>query len=312
MNMNKVKSPIVAIAISVVVCVVVILAIYNVVKPVSVVEAKTSISAGTVLTEDLVEIKTVPSGGLPTDYYAKVADVLGKAVAVSRAAGDFITTSILSDTATAGVPSELEAGHVAIAINVDRASAVAGILRSGQTVTIIGLLSPDVLQNTSVSGSFETGQTMIDATSQDVTTSDVTTSYGATPTPEPTKVQGPLGRVTITGVRVLMVPQNFQYQEVPASSDQSTLFANQQATSEDSGVIVLDVPNAVVEIAPGYKVNPATLIAALDKYGSIYLALESSAPVEATPDGSANLTINLAELYQTINQSTGLEATPTK
>lgn len=309
--MNKVKSPIVAIVISLVVCIAVIVAIYSIVKPVSVVEAKAAISAGTVLTQDLIEVKTVPSGGLPADYYSNIADVIGKTVAVSRAAGDYITTTILSETASAGVPSELEPGHVAIAIHVDRASAVAGILRSGQTVTIIGLLSPDVLQNSSVSGSFETGQTVISANSQEVTTADLTTSSNPTPTPEPTKIVGPLARITITGIRILMVPQDFQYQEVPANADQQTLFANQQATSNDSSVIVLDVPNTAVEITPGYKVNPATLIAALDKYGSIYLALESSAAVEATPGGSANLTINLAELYKIINESTGLEPTPT-
>ena len=169
--MSKVKSPIVAIVISLGVCIAVIVAIYSIVKPVSVVEAKVAISAGTVLTQDLIEVKTVPSGGLPADYYANIADVIGKTVAVSRAAGDFITTSILSETASAGVPSELEPGHVAIAIHVDRAKAVAGILRSGQTVTIIGHL-PDVLQNSSISGSFETGQTIIDTSSQEVTTAD--------------------------------------------------------------------------------------------------------------------------------------------
>lgn len=309
--MSKVKSPIVAIVISLGVCIAVIVAIYSIVKPVSVVEAKVAISAGTVLTQDLIEVKTVPSGGLPADYYANIADVIGKTVAVSRAAGDFITTSILSETASAGVPSELEPGHVAIAIHVDRAKAVAGILRSGQTVTIIGLLAPDVLQNSSISGSFETGQTIIDTSSQEVTTADLTTSSHPTPTPEPTKSVGPLARITLTGIRILMVPQDFQYQEIPANADQQTLFANQQATSNNASVIVLNVPNTAVEIAPGYKVNPATLIAALDQYGSITLALESSVAVEAPPDGSANLTLNLAELYQTLNKNTGLEPTPT-
>jgi len=301
--MKKGRSPIVYIAICLGFGVLVSVFIYSYMKPTTVVEAKVSISAGTILSADLVDLKTVPAGGLPTGYFKNINDVVGKTIAVSRATGDYITSDVLTDSASAGVPSQLEAGHVAIAVDVNRASAVGGILREGQTVTIIGLLTPDVLSNSNsgLSASQVNGQTVISDTPEAVVTSVITYGSG-TPTPEPTQVLGPIGRITITGIRILMVPQDFQYQEIAAGTDQQTMFANDQATSKDTSIIVLDVPDTNIEIAHGYFVNPATLIAALDKYGSIYLALESSSLSTPESSTSANLTINLADLYNTINQ----------
>jgi Flp pilus assembly protein CpaB len=308
--MKKGRSPIVYIAICLGFGVLVSVFIYSYMKPTTVVEAKESISAGTILSADLVDIKTVPGSGLPSDIFKNINDVVGKTIAVSRAPGDYITSDVLTDSTSAGVPSQLEAGHVAISIDVNRASAVGGILREGQTVTIIGLLTPDVLSTTSsaISASEVNGQTAISETPEAVVSSVIT--YSGTPTPEPTQVLGPIGRIAITGIRILMVPQDFQYQEIASGTDQQTMFANEQATNKDTSIIVLDVPNTKVEIAPGYFVNPATLIAALDKYGSIYLALESSSISTPNASSGAELTINLADLYNTINKNT--EPTPTK
>lgn len=293
----KKRSPILIIVIAVVLGLAVIIFLQTTVKPTAVVVAKVAIAPGTTLTEDLVEVRTVPAGGLPAGTFASVDQVVGKSIAVARTAGDYITEAILGDTASAGVPSELDAGHVAISIDVDKASAVAGILRAGQTVTLIGMISPDVLsQNNSLA----------DTTVQSITTDDGSVSMiqnsmvTATPTAEP--VLGPIGKITITGVKVLLVPQNFQYQEISSSSaDQEELLASSQSTSQDTSVIVLDVPTTPVEIAPGVKVNPVTLIAALNDYGKIYLALESSTGTSVSTD--ENLTLNLAEFYNLINDS---------
>jgi hypothetical protein len=74
---------------------------------------------------------------------------------------------------------------------------------------------------------------------------------------------------------------------------------------------VLDIPTTPVEISAGVFVNPATLIAALDKYGAIYLALESATGTSVSAEN--NLTINLAELYNLINTNTNsMGAAPTK
>ncbi|HNT55869.1 MAG TPA: hypothetical protein PKG95_14225, partial [Anaerolineaceae bacterium] len=127
-----------------------------------------------------------------------------------------------------------------------------------------------------------------------------------TPTPTPEPPLGPLGRLVISGVRVLMVPQNFQYQEIPAGASQEELFASSAATNRSEGVIVLDVPTTPVSLAPGVVVNPATLIAALDRFGGLHLALEPGAGLET----GEVLTLNLASLYQVLNQGAGQVPTP--
>jgi len=303
--MQKKRSPIIPVVIAVVIGLAVMFLLRTVIQPTPVVVAKSVIAPGTALTADLVEIRTLPAGGIPADAFATIEEVVGKSVVVGRTTGDYIVASILGDNVSAGIPSELAEGHVAIAINVDKSSGVAGILRAGQTVTVIGLLTPDVLQN---QNGIATAAQAIITNDGSVSTVEGIPSYGATPTPAP--ALGPLGRVTITGVKILLVPQTFQYAEIPAGANQEEMFASQATTSEDKSVIVLDIPTTPVEISAGVFVNPATLIAALDKYGSIYLALESSTGTSVAADN--NLTINLAELYNLINTSANTSATPTK
>lgn len=298
----KKRSPIIPIVLAVVIGLAVMVFLNSTVKPTPVVVAKVAIAPGTVLSAELVEIRTLPAGGVPTGAFSTLEEVVGKSLAVARAEGDVIMASVLGDNVAAGIPSQLEPGHVAIAVNVDRASAVAGMLRAGQTVTIIGMLTPDVLS--SQTGLADAYQTII----TDDGSVDMIQNGILTPTPTPAPVLGPLGRITITGVRVLLVPQNFQYQEVADTTNQEELFASEALSSEDESVIVLDVPTTPIEISPGVYVNAATLIATLNEYGIIYLALESSAvSTETAVIAENNLTINLAELYNLINEQSAIK-----
>jgi len=63
--------------------------------------------------------------------------------------------------------------------------------------------------------------------------------------------------------------------------------------------------------APGGVVNPATLIAALDQFGVVYLALEPSSGLVVAEEDI--LTLNLASLYKSINGNNQVSAavTPT-
>jgi Flp pilus assembly protein CpaB len=142
---SKKRSPIAAIVLAVVIGLLVIALLNGVVRPTQVVIAKAPIAAGTVLTDQLVELRTIPMGARPSDAFSKVEEVTGKILAVGRAPGDLVVGSGLGEIAGGGIPAELPEGHVALAIHVDLASGVAGLLRPGQTVTIIGMLSPDVL-----------------------------------------------------------------------------------------------------------------------------------------------------------------------
>ena len=100
-----------------------------------------------------------------------------------------------------------------------------------------------------------------------------------------------------------MVPQSFRYAELPSTSTQDQLFASARTVSaaQDGSVIVLDVPAAPVELVPGLQVNPTTLIVALSQYGSLYLSLEPAGGFQAPPI----LTLNLADLYDAMNDNTG-------
>ena len=307
--MDKKRSPVVPIVLAVVIGLLTILLLNGVIRPTSVVVAKVAIAPGTLLTADLVEVRTVPAGGRPADSFKAVEEVSGQMLAVQRAAGDVITASVLGDNAQAGIPAQLEPGHVAIAVNVDRSSGVAGLLRPGQTVTIIGLLTPDILSAQSSLATLLRQPSVI--VGEDVSVAGGPTATPTlTPTPEP--IVGPLGRIAISGVRVLMVPQSFQYQEVPAGASQEEMFATSSTMSDESGAIVLDVPTTPLELAPGVFVNPATLIAALDRFGGVYLALEPGSGLAMEDEDI--LTLNLAGLYKAINNrhnQMGGAATPT-
>ncbi len=295
---SKKRSPIAAIVLAVVIGLLVIALLNGVIRPTQVVVAKVAIAPGTLLTDQLVELRTIPMGAKPADAIAKIEEVNGKMLAVGRAPGDLIVTSVLGEIAGAGIPAELPEGHVALAIHVDLASGVAGLLRPGQTVTVIGMISPDILKTSSTS--------VFTAPISEFTSPVVSLTPGvsATPTPTPTPAPpaSPLARLVITGVRVLMVPQSFRYEEIPAGASEEELFssARTSVSAQEGSVIVLDVPTGLVEVTPGFKVDPATLLAALDQYGIIHLALEPTSGLEL--DVADVITLNLGELYNEMNE----------
>ncbi len=296
---TKKRSPFTAIVLAVIIGLLVIALLNGVVRPTQVVVARVSIAPGTLLTKELVELRTIPAGAKPADALSKVEDADGKMVAVGRAPGDLIVQSVLGEVAGAGMPAELSEGHVAMAIHVDLSSGVAGLLRAGQTVTVIGMLSPDLIMENAV--------TVLPAPISEFTSPSLTAvapflpTATPTPTPTPAPPAAPLARLAITGLKVLMVPQPFRYEEIPAGASQEELFSSARTnmSSQESSVIVLDVPTQQVEVTPGLKVDPPTLLAALDKYGSIHLALESAKGLDL--DVSDVLTLNLGDLYEEMN-----------
>ena len=145
--MEKRRSPWIPIILAVVIGLMVIVLLNNVLRPVSVVVAKAPIAPGTRLTAELLELRTIPAQSRPRDAFARIEEVQDRIVAIGRAPGDYIVASALGETAQAGIPANLPADHLAIAVRVDLATGLAGLLREGQTVTLIGMLSPEVLQS---------------------------------------------------------------------------------------------------------------------------------------------------------------------
>ena len=272
----------------------VVVLLNGVIRPVPVVVAKVQIGPGTRLTSELIEVRSIPAQARPRGAFGRMEEVVGRLVAVARAPGDLITEAVLGESAQAGLPAQLSEGHVALAVHVDMASGVAGLLRPGQLVSVIGVLSPEALGNLrtlEVVPVLQTGPhpTLLPGT--------------PTPTPRPTATPeppiAPLARIAICGLRVLMVPQGFRYEEMPGSTSEEELFASARTTmaSQQGSVIVLEVPTAPVEIMPGLRVNPATLIAALDRYGAVVLVLEPAAGLQ----DEEMLTLNLGDLYEAMN-----------
>jgi Flp pilus assembly protein CpaB len=296
---NKKRSPITVIVFAVLIGFLVIALLNGTIRPTQVLVAKTSLAPGTILTSDLVEMRSIPAGGVPNDALRSMDALAGKMLTVGRASGDFITTSVLGETAASGIPSQLEPGHVALAVKVKLDSGVAGLLREGQTVAVIGMLTPEVVQNAASTNVLSPAITLPAAGDSLATPASADgASPSATATPAPKDIQAPLARIAITGIKVLLVPQTFRYQELPPnSSSNEQMFASSMSSSSES-VIVLDLPTAPVEVSPGLKVNPATLLAALDTYGQLHLALEPAAGLEL----SDALTLNLGDLYESLNK----------
>lgn len=298
----KKRSPFVAIVLAVVIGLMVIALLNGVIRPTQVVVAKIPIAPGTVLTDALVELRTIPMGARPNDALTKVEDVAGKILAVGRAPGDLIIQSVLGEVAGAGIPAELPEGHVALAIHVDQASGVAGLLRPGQSVTIIGMITPDLIEQNLSS---VIAAPVTDFSLPNATPVVISAAATATPTPTPAPPSAPLARLALTGLKVLMVPQSFRYEEVPAGASEDQLYSSARTTmaAQEGSVIVLDVPTQLIDVVPGLRTDPATLLAALDEYGTIHLALE--------PAGGLNLdtpnmvTLNLGDLYESLNDQRG-------
>ena len=299
MENKKKRSPIMVIGFAVLIGFLVIALLNGTIRPSSVVAAKVGLAPGTLLTADLMEVRSVPAGGVPSDAFKTIADVEGQMLTVGRAPGDFITKSVVGESTASGIPSQLQPGHVALAVRVNAASGVAGLIREGQTITIIGMLAPDVIQNTGLNSAIalmpDAGQQVVDPNAPVATATPV-----VTPTPAP--LQSPLVRIAITGVKVLLVPQSFRYQELPPGSGNDQMFASATTSqsAQSGSVIVLDVPLQPVEIKPGLMVNPATLLAALDQYGKLFLAIEPAGGLQA----GEILTLNLGEMYQALNADT--------
>ena len=99
------------------------------------------------LTADLLEESRVPKGAVPEGAFTSVEEVVGLVLTADRVRGDAITTYVAGDsTAAAGIPAKLSPEHVAIAVDVDQATGLAGIVRTGQRVAVIAILDPQAIQ----------------------------------------------------------------------------------------------------------------------------------------------------------------------
>ncbi|HWT77977.1 MAG TPA: Flp pilus assembly protein CpaB, partial [Candidatus Methylomirabilis sp.] len=123
----------------------------GVVAPKPVVVAKVDMAAGTRLTADLLELRTLPGAAIPKGAYTSLKAAEGKVLTTARVAGDPITAYVAGEsTAASGIPAQLDPDTVAISVKVDQATGLAGVLRQGQTVSVIAVVDPSHIQQNSL------------------------------------------------------------------------------------------------------------------------------------------------------------------
>jgi Flp pilus assembly protein CpaB len=276
--------------------------LYNTIQPVQVVVAKQDLMAGMLLSPDLVEVRTLQRGNLPAGTYRNPVDVLGKTLVVARVAGDPLTSYVVGDAASAsGLPAMLEPNTVAIALRVDQATGLAGTLRPGQTVTIIGILDPSRITQgqTSLYAAAAPELGLLPTLSPDDLSSPGQGLPASTPAPTATRQPpvSPAARVVVSGLKVLVVPQSFRYEEVSTSSSDGYLPARTTAASQSDNVILLQASTVRTEIAAGVLASPVEVLALLNQVATIHMVLEPAAGVTFELNAPG---IDLAKLYEAI------------
>ncbi len=244
-----------------------------------VVVAVQPIAVGTRLAEGDLQIKLVRRVDALPNALTRIEDAVGQVISTQRLPGDQITAGMLGNQAFSAIAAGLEADHRAVAVKVTRSSGLAGILRPGDYVTLIAVVQPDAqfsaLDVVSLPGLPGT------------TATPAALAPTATPGYGPIVPESPFARVTASGLRVLLVPQTFRYEEVSTSGTDSQGFAMAQSSlsGQQESVIVLDVPVTlvtVVGIDGPMQISLPELIALLDAHALVYLALEpagESAPI---------------------------------
>ena len=238
-----------------------------------VVVAAQPIAVGARLAEGDLQVKLVRQADALPGALARIEDAVGQVISTQRLPGDQIAAGMLGNQALSAIAAGLEADHRAVAVKVTRSSGLAGILRPGDFVTLIAVVQPDAqlsaLEVVSLPG--VPGVTTTPEASVQPTTA--TPGYG------PVVPESPFARVTASGLRVLLVPQTFRYEEVSTRGTDSQGFAVAQSSlsGQQESVILLDVPVTPVTV-PGIdgpmQILLPELIALLDAHAQVYLALE--------------------------------------
>lgn len=246
--------------------------------------------AGARLTAGVLAVKEIHTSARLPNALSDIKDAEGQVLTIARSTGDQITADMLGDQAVVGIAAQLEPGHRAVAIRVTQAGGLAGIIRPGDRVDIVAIIDPQQANAEAAYSQPIVGEMPVFPGPEGMTiTSTVTPTIPST-----------VAYVVFSGLRILLVPQSFRYEEVLPEEDSSGLFAiaRTTASAQQEAVILLDVPVEPVEIA-GVQTSLATLLPTLDAKAQMYLLLN---PVEE--DGIRITTsTNLGELYQAILNS---------
>lgn len=227
--------------------------------------ASRALQAGTRLDAKAVEVKEIPASAILPGAFTSLEEVEGQLLTIPRAPGDQITADMVGSKATFSIVASLQPDHRAVAVFVNKATGLAGMIQAGSRVTAVGIIDPqklDLERRNPAAGESPSAMAM----------------------------------VVVPGLQVLMVPETFRYREILPGEGGSTFIPATTTTREqEKGVVLLDVPLAPVPLTPaGPMVSPVELLTLLNSQGEIHLVGEpETADYTIAPIG-----VSLYEVYQ--------------
>ena len=244
----------------------------------SVVVAARSIAVGARLTENDVKVVQLRSADVLPGALKKVEDAVGKLSGAQRLVGDQLTADSIGDKASSAIAGGLGPDKRAVAVRVDIASGLAGVIRAGDLVSLVAVVTPPQKQN-------QQNQSQASAVKP------ITTTVQSKPT-EPAGLAPvtPFSRLTATGLKVLLVPQTFRYTESTQTDKEGFTTQTNAVNIRDTSVVVLEVPIAPIAVqgANGtLNVSLPELLPLLDANGKLYLVLEPPTSSKASTIGIA-------------------------
>lgn len=228
--MKRAKSSIVAIATLALLTFVLVAGVLTAAqKKTPVLVAARALEAGTKLSLADVEVVQVHAGAALEGAFETVEDVTGLVITVQRLPGDQVTADMVGDSAQNALAQALEPDHRAVAIHVDQASGLAGLLRPGDSVSAIAIVDPSTL-GLGLSGDNP----------------------------------GPEAKVMLANLKVLFVPWEFRYREISDPEDGGMSPAVASSSGRETGVIVLSAPMTPItvtwELTPVLRLDAAAPI----------------------------------------------------
>jgi len=245
----------------------------------TVVVAKVALQAGTRLERGHLQTRSINANAALPGYFSDPDDLVGQVLTVQRMPDDQITSAMVGDAALSAIAATLPADHAAVAVNIDQATGLAGTIRVGDRVGVVGILD---VEEAGLGELFEKepqapAEMIIPSQGGQEGEEGEEGEEGVVETP---RNPSSLARVVLTDLKVLVVPYTFRYEEVNPAGSEDAVFSLARSTSrqQEESVVVLAVPIAPVEVMEGVWMSPLEVMVLLNAKGTIHLFLESLHP----------------------------------
>jgi Flp pilus assembly protein CpaB len=258
-----------------------------------VVVAARPLPVGARIYPDDIETKEIHASAVLEGAFTDPEEVMGQLLNVPRTPGEQIARAMVGSRAINAIAATLEPDWRAVGVELSKAQGVAGVLRPGDAVDVVGILDTSTLMQ----------------------------SFGLrNPTDEEEEEfsdPGVLSRVVLKDAKVALVPQSFRYEELPETGEEGMSLVQASAAASGEGTIVLAVPATPITftlsltdtaeaedttsssgvvgllaeteaITPTVvSISPVELLALLDSQGEIYLALSPEEKMDVDTPGLA-------------------------